>query len=348
VFFSSRKIYSITSTIYIIIILLDFLPAYSTRENSEASTNTTGSFWSEGVAMPTPRTELLADAINEKIYVIAGVDYSEDGAGQLDIVEVYDTQNDTWIGNAKPLPIPIDHSVAIQYEGKIYVVGGFLEQKAPTDTLFIYDPTRDEWTEGARLPSPRGALAAEFVNGTLYAFGGLDSSQIPVNTNWAYNPKTDTWTERAPMPTARHHVASAVVDGKIYAIGGRILGNGVPSEDIDEAVSNFDKNEMYDPSTDTWTVKQPMQDKRSGFAAAAANGQIYVFGGQDVGGIFNSVEKYDPSSNKWTYEQPMPSARMGMGAVTIDGKIYLIGGQIGGRDSITTKEVLDINSDIQS
>jgi N-acetylneuraminic acid mutarotase len=131
-------------------------------------------------------------------------------------------------------------------------------------------------------------------------------------------------------------------------LGGRILGNGVPSEDIDEAVSNLNNNEMYDPRTDSWTIYQPMPTKRSGFAAAAANGQIYVFGGQDVGGVFNSVEKYDPSSNKWTYEQPMPSARMGMGAVTIDGKIYLIGGQIGGRDSITTKEVLDINSDIQS
>jgi N-acetylneuraminic acid mutarotase len=191
------------------------------------------------------------------------------------------------------------------------------------------------------------------VNGILYAFGGLDSSQIPVNTNWAYNPKTDTWTERAPMPTARHHVASAVVDGKIYAIGGRILGNGVPSEDIDEAVSNLNNNEMYDPQTDSWTIYQPMPTKRSGFAAAAANGQIYIFGGQGVDSLFDSVEKYEPSSNKWTYEQSMSFARMGMGAVTIDGKIYVIGGQIdsnteSGRDSITTNEVLDINGDTHS
>jgi Kelch motif len=106
----------IITIIYIIIILFDFSLAYGSTENSEASTSTTRPSWSLGEEMPTPRTEILADAINEKIYVIAGVDYSEDGAGQLDIVEVYNTQNDTWTGNAKSLPVPIDHSAAVQYE----------------------------------------------------------------------------------------------------------------------------------------------------------------------------------------------------------------------------------------
>jgi N-acetylneuraminic acid mutarotase len=185
------------------------------------------------------------------------------------------------------------------------------------------------------------------VNGILYAFGGLDSSQIPVNTNWAYNPKTDTWTERAPMPTARHHLASAVVDGKIYAIGGRTLGNGINPPGVSVAESNFDKNEMYDPITDTWTAKQPMQDKRSGFAATAYNGQIYVFGGQDVGGVFESVAKYDPSSDKWTYLTSLPSARMGMEAVALDNKIYTLGGQIQSEDdgliSLDVNEILNFN-----
>jgi N-acetylneuraminic acid mutarotase len=340
VFFSFT--FPIITIVYIIIVLFDFSLAYGSTENSEASTSTTRPSWSFGEEMPTPRTEILADAINEKIYVIAGVDYSEDGAGQLDIVEVYDTQNDTWTGNAKSLPVPIDHSAAVQYEGKIYVVGGFLEQKTPTDKLFIYDPTRDEWTEGARLPSARGALAAEFVNGTLYAFGGLDSSQIPVSTNWAYDPKTDKWTERAPMPTARHHVASAVVDGKIYAIGGRTLGNGINPPGVRVAESNFDKNELYDPVTDTWTVKQPMQDKRSGFSATAYNNQIYVFGGQDVYGVFESVEKYDPSSDKWTYLTSLPSARMGLEAVAVDNKIYTLGGQIYGDEGLISLDVNEI------
>ena len=110
---------------------------------------------------------------------------------------------------------------------------------------------------------------------------------------------------------------------------------------------------MYDLQTDSWTIYQPMLTKRSGFTATAANGEIYVFGGQGVDGLIDSVEKYEPSSNKWTYEQPMPFARMGMEAVTIDDKIYVIGGQIYGNTesglvSLDTNEVLDINSDAHS
>ena len=45
-----------------------------------------------------------------------------------------------------------------------------------------------------------------------------------------------------PMPTARHHLQTTVFDGKLFALRGRILGDGIPSEDIDEAKSNFNRN----------------------------------------------------------------------------------------------------------
>jgi N-acetylneuraminic acid mutarotase len=163
-----------------------------------------------------------------------------------------------------------------------------------------------------------------------------------VNKNEAYDLESNTWTEKAPMPTARHHLSSAVVDGKLFALGGRILGNGVPSEDLDEALSNFNNNEMYDPITDTWTVKQPMQDKRSGFTASALDGQIYVFGGQDVERIFESVERYNPSSDTWVYIAPLPSERMGLVAVEVNKKIYTIGGQRSGLISLNVNEILNV------
>jgi N-acetylneuraminic acid mutarotase len=309
-------------------ILFSLLMGYSTT----AITPTSGldsedsPTWSNGQEMPTPRTEALADHVVDKIYVMGGVDYSK--ARQVDKVEVYDTKTDEWITSAKPMPLGIDHGSSASYNGKIYVVGGFIAGKAKvsTDKLFIYDPEKDEWVEGKPLPSPRGALTAEFINGTLYAVGGLNSSQVPVNTNEAYDPETDTWSTKAPMPTARHHLASAVIDGKLFAMGGRILGDGVPSEDMDAPLTNFNRNEMYDPKTDTWVVKQPMLDKRSGLAATSANGLVYVFGGEGVNKAFDSVEKYDPATNKWAYEPSMPSDRIGLNAVTVDNKIYTIGG----------------------
>jgi N-acetylneuraminic acid mutarotase len=337
--FTPEKVYFVITAIFALI--LSEVGCGSAESESGTSYDP---FWSHGKEMPTPRTEVMAAAINEKIYVIGGADFSEGGAGQLDIVEVYDTETDEWGQSVESLPAAIDHSAAVEYNGKIYVVGGFLEHKIPTDNLFIYDPSDDNWTTGAPLPSPRGALTAEIINGTLYAIGGLNSSQIPVNTNEAYDFESDTWTTKAPMPTARHHLSSAVVDGKLYALGGRILGNGVPSEDLDEALSNFNNNEMYDPITDTWTIKQPMQDKRSGFTTSALDGQIYVFGGQGVDGIFESVERYTPSRDTWVYIAPLPSERMGLVSVEVNNKIYTIGGQRSGLISLSVNEILNPNS----
>jgi N-acetylneuraminic acid mutarotase len=305
------------------------------------------SIWTEGKKMPTPRTELMAEVVNDKIYVIGGVDYSKNT--QFNKVEVYDTTKNEWNRNATPMPQRIDHSAAVAYNGKIYVPGGFAKGKVPTDKLFIYDLKTNKWHEGKSLLSPRGALTAQFINGTLYIIGGVNSSQVPVNTMEAYDPKTDTWTTKKPMPTARHHLESVVIDGKLYVLGGRILGDGVASEDMRESLTDFNRNEMYDPKTDTWTVKKPMLEKRSGFAATYANGQIYVFGGEGVKDNLASVEKYDPVTNRWIYEPSMPSERIGLEAIGLNNKIYVMGGQIfspkSGLVALDTNEIFNLKDE---
>lgn len=303
--------------------------AYTSPEPAGNNDNSNGSYWDIGEKMPTARNELAAVLLDKKIYVIGGEDIAA-GGSQKDTLEVYDTVQEKWLENNSIAQIPasLDHTAAATYDGKIYVAGGFQERKTPTDKLFIYDPRKNEWQEGRPLPSPRGALTADFINGTLYAVGGLNSSHIPANTNEAYDPKTNTWTSKSPMPTARHHISSAVIDGKMYVVGGRILGNGVMSEDMDEALTNFDRNEMYDPQTNSWVTLEPLLVKRSGFTATALNGYVYVFGGEGVGEVYDSVEKYDPIANSWTFEAPLPTGRMGLEAVPVDDRIYVVGGQV--------------------
>jgi N-acetylneuraminic acid mutarotase len=123
------------------------------------------------------RTEITASILNDKIYVIGGVDYRNGGA---------------------------------------------------VNTVEIYDPLKNEWTDGAPLPEPRAAHIAEIVNGTIYAISGLDFDHHAVTTNFAYNIENNTWNAKEPMPDQngpKHHAASAAVDGKIYVLGGRHFGN---------------------------------------------------------------------------------------------------------------------------
>ena len=283
------------------------------------------SFWTTGMGMPAPGTEACSVVLGGKIYIIAGNNVDEK---VIDIVRIYDSKSNKWNEQAAPLPAAVDHAGAADYNGKIYVVGGFLPGRIPTDKVFIYDPVTNRWQEGQPLPYARGALSVNFVNGILYAIGGIDGSHKVVNKNEAYDPKTDKWTEKAPMPTSRHHHASAVVDGKIYTMGGRVIGNGIDPQ-INEALSNLNANEMYNPVNDTWTTLEKMPTKRSGLAAAASpiNGNIYVFGGQSIDSAFSNTESYNPKTNSWTTELSMPTPRIGAESLAIDEKIFVIGGK---------------------
>jgi hypothetical protein len=52
---------------------------------------------------------------------------------------------------------------------------------------------------------------------------------------------------------------------------------------------------------------------------------IYVFGGEKRGGVFDNNEKYDRKTNKWTSESPMPTARHGIAVEVVGDRIYIIG-----------------------
>jgi len=345
IFFSSFSWPTVTTLClgFIVFIQLNVSIGYSTQESSDIP-QLNESYWKIGKNMSIARNELTGVVLNSEIYAMGGEDIAA-GGGQKDSVEVYDIAKDKWIeGTVAHMPLPLDHTASAVYDGKIYVVGGYLEHKVPTDKVFIYDPQKNQWQEGKSLPSSIGAaLNAQFINGILYVVGGVNSSNVPVNTNYAYNTKTNTWTTKAPMPTARHHLQTAVVDGKIYALGGRILGDGVQSEDMDEASSNFNRNEMYDPQTDSWTVLQPMLTKRSGFAAAvSSDGNIYVFGGEGIGKVIDSVEKYNITLDKWTYEKPMPTGRFGLKSVSFGDRIFVLGGQLFGGSGLVPLNINEI------
>lgn len=277
--------------------------------------------WTNGTKMPTPRAEVGVTLVDGKIYTVGG---EESKIKKSKIVEAYDIESGEW-SRVASLPIGMNHVGVSSYNGKIYAVGG-THENGYSDKLFIYDPSDDKWREGNSMPAARTALTVNFIQGKLYAVGGVDDVHNVVNTNLMYDPITNNWTERAPMPTARHHLTSSVVDGKLYVIGGRLLGNGIPRP-VNEGLSNFNDNEMYDPVKNTWTVLEQMPTKRSGMASASIGNNIYVLGGQKVNGTFENNEKFDTKKNIWTTESPLPTPRLGSGAVSTANDIYVVGGK---------------------
>jgi N-acetylneuraminic acid mutarotase len=280
--------------------------------------------WTIGESMPTKRLEVSGVALDNKIYIIGGMDEK----GSSNLVEVYNVETEKWT-KVSPLPEKLDHTAATTFNGKIYVVGGFNSTGVSTKLLFIYDPLTDKWKQGQNMPTARGALTAKFVNGILYAIGGDETvlydfkkvynPQGVVAANEAYNPKTNSWTMKSPMPTPRDHLSSAVIEGSIFVIGGR-------QPDIGPLFKDLNANERYDPTNDRWIASEPLPTNRSGLTAASLDGKIYVFGGESTKRTFDTNEKYYPKTDSWISESPMPTPRHGSAAVSVDDKIYVIAG----------------------
>src|SRR5262249_56051434 len=74
-------------------------------------------------------------------------------------LEIYDPSTDRWSRGAL-IPRALHHAAAVGLNGKLYVMGGFVEGWTPTDEVHEYDPASDRWQRLVALPAARGALAA--------------------------------------------------------------------------------------------------------------------------------------------------------------------------------------------
>jgi N-acetylneuraminic acid mutarotase len=192
----------------------------------------------------------------------------------------------------------------------LFVSHGF--RGADSAVLDVYDVGADAWTSGASAGEARSALAGAVAAGKLYAIGGRG----PTGTVEVFDPSSGTWSTVASLSEPRGGLVAASVGGLVYAIGGR-SGATVGSGTI------FDTTEVYDPSTDTWTLLAPMPLAVSDATATVGpDGFIYVIGGAiSPGTLVGELQIYDPANDEWSLGASLPIPRAGMGAGTLCGQI---------------------------
>src|SRR5256714_2128535 len=120
-----------------------------------------------------------------------------------------------------------------------------------------------------------------------------------------------TWQTRAPMSVSRQELATGVLNGKVYVVGG-----------YDADAHSTATVQVYNPTTDTWTLAQALPIAVNHNASAVAGGKIYSFGA-GVGETF----VYDPNSNSWAARASSHYVHRGTAAVgVINNRIYVTGG----------------------
>ena len=93
-----------------------------------------------------------------------------------------------------------EHAAAAM-AGKIYVTGGSI-QGTVVNSVCVYDPQADAWTQLASMSTARQWHASAAVVGKLYVFGGVGVGGI-LDTAEVYDPASDSWTQVTSLTSTR-------------------------------------------------------------------------------------------------------------------------------------------------
>ncbi|MGG5819853.1 Kelch repeat-containing protein [Falsiroseomonas sp. HW251] len=229
-----------------------------------------------------------------------------------------------WLQRA-PLPLPrTEMAWAAVANDRLWVIGGYAEQRVNNSYNHVYDPATDSWAEKARIPRGANHVGVVGFNGRIYAFGGFSNQNRDADElAFVYDIADDRWERIAPMPRPRAAGALAVVNGRIHHIGG--------ASNPDSERASVGWHEVYDPQADRWERRKALPGARDHAGVVVNNNLIHI-----VGGRFNTFEYntglhhvYDAAADQWTTRAPLPTPRSGHGLVAYRGRFFAMGGESG-------------------
>ncbi|APX13998.1 hypothetical protein BWR18_18550 [Tateyamaria omphalii] len=285
--------------------------------------------------MPSPRQEIYATTHEGLIFTAGGL--AEGASAVRDDFLAYDPTSDSW-RELPDLPAARHHITLSTLGDVIYAVGGFsggFPDWRPEASAYAFDLARGEWRDLPNLPVARGEHVSAVADGRIFVIGGRvggtegaasftehrDTGRVDV-----FDPATGMWSRGIDAPTARNSAASAVIDGQIYVVGGRQYLGQADGSGVNVNVAAL---EVFDPETGLWSVRAPMPRGAGGLAAAAVDGKLYVFGGEQWSPsqeVFADGWVYDPATDAWAAMPDLNVPRHGLAAAAIDTRIFTIGG----------------------
>jgi N-acetylneuraminic acid mutarotase len=266
--------------------------------------------WQAAPRLPIPRSEVAAAVVGDEIVVIGG--FLADGTSSPR-VDAYSPRLARW-RRLPDLPVAVNHAMAAGHEGRLYVVGGYGQNRTRLRSAFVLG--RGRWRSLPPLPQPRAAAGAAVVGATLVVAGGVGATGL-ARKSFALDLRTERWS-RIPGPTPREHLGVAALDGRIYAVGGRTAGFD----------TNLDLAQVYLPGLRRWQSLPPVPEARGGTALAGLRGLLVSVGGEAPEGTISSVYAFDTALRRWRRLPDLPTPRHGLGVAALGGRVYAIGGGV--------------------
>ena len=113
------------------------------------------------------------------------------------------------------------HASVVLPGGLILVCGGYasLGDSRPLNSVQIYDPYQDEWTDVAPMIQARARHSAGVLSyGRVVVFGGVATT--PLSSVEFFDPGNNTWIAGRPLRTRRLDHSVQIVEDTAFLTGG--------------------------------------------------------------------------------------------------------------------------------
>ena len=207
------------------------------------------------------------------------------------------------------------HTATLLADGRVLVIGGeaLTASREMLDSVEIYDPQLDSWTELTALPESRCNHTATLLSdGAVLVVGGGKSNGIGLPSGLEvrsdallYEPLSGAFESLGPNLVPRHgHGAVRLPSGKVLLVAGAgnestvkpSQGNSNP-QPFGNALASA---EIYDPATRTFEAASSLAEPRYAFGATLlTDGRVIVSGGahyQSTATSLATSELFDEAS----------------------------------------------------
>ena len=225
-------------------------------------------------------------------------------------------------------------------EGKVLVTGGFGAGGEVLATAELFDPKTETFTLlAASLAHARANhSASELPTGEILVIGGNSGSGVLDSTEF-YDPDTKIFTAGPTLNQARQSHSARLLPNGLVLISG---GNNNPSGDWDIQTSFLSSAELYDLSTNKFTMTGSKNNPTSGGNSHLLwTGKVLA-----TGGGTNEAELYTPempgTPETWVATGNMITARNSPTySIIDDGRVLITGGLDSAGNPLASAELYD-------
>jgi hypothetical protein len=137
--------------------------------------------------LPVPVRYPAVAVVGTAVYLFGGVSDSARGI-DTPAVQRFDTKRGV-VATVAQLPTSVSHASAVVLRGRVFVLGGYVDNSSLSDQILRFDPATGSSTVAGTLPAAVSDAAAVVIAGRGYLVGGQGAGRIPRATVTVLTPK---------------------------------------------------------------------------------------------------------------------------------------------------------------